>query len=108
MPGLTQKVTLTLKNGYVVAKPAHIPDRMIGDKLRFDFPNGKFKVVFDKWIFSGKDHPITDRRARTIRKRGRYNLECYIMAPSVQGKWGSPQAGYGYKRGSGARGNVKP
>lgn len=108
MPGVTQNVTLKVKNGYVVAVPARIPNRMIGDKLRFDSKNGKFKVVFDRWIFSGKDHPITDRRARSIRSRGPYNVECYITAPSVKGRLGSPQTSYGYKRGSGAHGNVKP
>ena len=79
MPGFTQNVTLKInKKGYVVAEPYSIPDRMIGDKLRFDSEDGKFRVVFDPWIFSGKDHPITDRRARTIRKRGPYSVECYL------------------------------
>ena len=108
MPGITQTVTLQLKNGYVVAHPKRIPTRMIGDKLRFDSKDGKFEVVFDNWIFSGTDHPITDRRIRTIRSHGRYNIACYIADPSVKGKWGNPQAGYGYKKGSGAHGNVRP
>jgi hypothetical protein len=99
MPGFTQNVTLKInKKGYVVAEPWKIPDRMIGDKLRFDSKNGKFRVVFDPWIFSGKDHPITDRRARTIRKRGEYDLECYVGD-------GIP---YGDSRKRGAHGNVKP
>jgi hypothetical protein len=98
MPGFTQNVTLKInKKGYAVADPWKIPDRMIGDKLRFDSEEGNFKVVFDRWIFSGKDHPITDRRARTITKRGPYNVTCYVgnkLYPS--------------DRKRGAHGNVRP
>jgi len=108
MPSVTQKVTLKLIKGYVVAVPKRIPNRTIGDKLRFDCKDGKFQVVFDRWIFAGKDHPITDRRARTIRRRGPYEIECYIEDPSVKGTRGVPQASYGYKKGAGGHGNVKP
>lgn len=104
MPKVTQNVTLMVKNGHVVADPTKIPDTMIGDKLRFDSKDGKFEVVFDRWIFSGKDHPITDRRARTIRHRGLYNGECSITAPSGQGK----MIVYDHEKDSGAHGNVRP
>jgi|SRR5215471_4128115 len=95
---VTQKVTLKIdKDGYVVAVPEDIPDRMIGDKMRFDSKDGKFKVEFDRWIFSGEKHPITDRRARTIKHRGPYSVDCSITTPRGQ------PAGY-----RGARGNVRP
>jgi hypothetical protein len=101
MPGKTQPVNLTLKGRRVVVDPKPIPDRKIGDKLRFDSKDGKFEVEFDKWIFPGrgpkKGTSIRDNKARTLRRRGPYSAKCYITTPAG--------IRYGY-RGAGAHGNV--
>lgn len=109
MPGYVQNVTLMLKTNrlkkkkFVVANPVAIPNRKIGDKLRFDSKDGTIEVEFNKWIFPGKGPNkgplIYDNRARTLRRRGYYEAECYITTPD--GKR------YGYdpsSRASGARG----
>jgi hypothetical protein len=90
-----------IKNGYLVADPTDIPNRKVGDRLRFDSEYGKFEVKFDRWIFAGKPHPITDRRARTIKKEGEYNIKCSIRRPSP-----SPYPSIIYPKGKGAHGNV--
>jgi hypothetical protein len=100
----TQKVTLTVdKDGYAVADPTKIPDRRIGDKLRFDSKYRKFEVTFDRWIFSGDEHPITDRRARIIRSQGPYHVDCVVITPQGPTR-------YKKKGGAdtGAFGNVRP
>lgn len=98
MPGKIQPVTLEVKGRRLVVVPRNIPDRRVGDKLRIDSEYGKFEVEFNNWIFSGKAHPITDRRARTIRRHGRYKLSCSITTPT----------GERYAYTAGARGNVTP
>jgi len=100
MPGKTEPVTLTLVGRNVVAHPTSIPDTKIGDKLRFDSEDGKFEVEFTPWIFSGKPHLITDRKARTIRKTGKYKLKCSIMPT-----YDSTERTI-YRKGDGAHGNV--
>jgi hypothetical protein len=93
-----------VKGGYLVADPTKIPNRKVGDRLRFDSEYGKFEVKFNRWIFSGRAHPITDRRARTIRKTGEYKVECSITPADTSAyPSGKPVI---YPKGKGAHGNV--
>jgi hypothetical protein len=104
MPGYIQNVTLKLKTQklktnrlkketFVIADPEAIPDRKIGDKLRFDSKDGKIEVKFDRWIFPGKGPNkgpfISDNRPRTLRRRGYYKAYCYITTTAGEQ--------YGYK-----------
>jgi len=98
MPVKPYSVTLAVKGRRLVVHPHNIPDRKVGDKLRFDSKDGKFQVEFDRWIFSGKGPYITNRRARTIRRDGRYNVSCSLTTPT----------GERYAYTAGARGNVTP
>jgi hypothetical protein len=98
MPSDIQPVTLMVKGRRLVVHPPIIPNRRVGDKLRFDSKDGKFQVRFDRWIFSGKGPYITNRRARTIRRDGRYEIYCSLTTPT----------GERYAYTAGARGNVTP